>query len=53
MSFRFEYHDNVITKHHLSKKLHWSQAAHWAFNHLSNSPGVAVCSVKQLDADTV
>lgn len=53
MSFRFEAHENVVTKHHLGKKIHWTQAARCEFmKHLSN-PKVTICSVKQLDEDTV
>ena len=29
-SFRFEYYENVITKHHL-KNVQWAQAAQWSF----------------------
>lgn len=51
-SFRFEYHENVITKHHLGKKLHWSQAARWAFDHANDDKSVHIVSMKQIDADT-
>ena len=51
-SFRFEYHENVITKHHLGKKLDWTQAARSAFNHDLAAKNVSVCHVKQIDADT-
>ena len=50
---RFEYYQNVVTKHHLgnSDKLTWQQAANWAYN---NDLGkTTICSVKQLDADTI
>lgn len=52
-SFRFEYHENVITKHHLGKKLHWSQAARWAFTNNLARKDTAICHVRQIDADTV
>jgi hypothetical protein len=52
-SFRFEAHENVVTKHHLGKKLHWSQAARWAFINNLGRKDVAVCHVRQIDADTV
>ena len=51
MSFRFEKNQNVITKHHLDKKLSWSQAAKMAFN--LNANKYTVCSVKQTNPHTV
>ena len=51
-SFRFEYYENVITKHHLAK-VDWSQAAQWAFHNKLDSADVSIVSVRQLDADTV
>lgn len=54
MSFRFELHENIATKHHLGQDVHWSQAAMWAFkNATHDKKNMTVCSVKQLDADTV
>lgn len=53
MSFRFEAHENVITKHHLGKKLHWSQAARWAFTNNLGRKDTAICHVRQIDPDTV
>ena len=51
MSFRFEKNENAIVKHHLGKKVHWTQAAFYAFtNDLAKT---TVVSVKQLNADTV
>jgi hypothetical protein len=52
-SFRFEYHENVITKHHLGKKLDWSQAARWAFTNNLGRKDTAICHVRQIDANTV
>ena len=52
-SFRFEYHENVITKHHLGKKLDWSQAARWAFTNSLGRKDTAICHVRQIDANTV
>ena len=51
MSFRYEIKENVVTKHHLGKKLHWTQAASFAFT--KDSTKTTVCSVKQLDSNTV
>jgi hypothetical protein len=53
MSFRFEAYENVITKHHLGKKIHWSQAARWAFANNLNRKDTTVCHVRQVDSDTV
>lgn len=53
MSFRFETHSNVVTKHHLGSKLHWSQAARWAFLNHNEHKDWTVVHVKQIDADTV
>ena len=51
--FRFEYYENVVSKHHL-KKCSWNQAAQWAFLNGTNNLGkVSIASVKMLDADTV
>ena len=52
-SFRFETYENVITKHHLGSALNWSQGAKWAFLNGQGDKNVTVCSIKQLDADTV
>jgi len=53
MSFRFEAHENVITKHHLGKRLHWSQAARWAFTNNLGRKDTAICHVRQINPDTV
>ena len=53
VSFRFEYNQNLVTKHHLGGALGWQSAAKWAFLNQNNNSGVTVCSVKQIDADTV
>jgi len=53
MSFRFETHENVITKHHLGKKIHWTQAARHEFLKNLDKKTVTICSVKQLNEDTV
>ena len=52
ISFRFEYFENVISKHNL-KKVNWTQAAQWAWaQHLDHNDWT-VARVQQLDADTV
>ena len=48
--FRFEYYENVVSKHHL-KGIDWTQSAKWAFNNDLNKTTVA--SVKMIDNDTV
>ena len=51
--FRFEYNQNVVTKHHLgsTEKIHWTQAANWSFfNDLNKT---SICSIKQVDPDTI
>ena len=52
-SFRFETYENVVTKHHLGSKLDWSQAARWAFNNKLSDKNTTVCSIRQINADTV
>ena len=54
-SFRFETYENVVTKHHLGSNLDWASGARWAFlNRLNgNDASTTVCSVRQVDADTV
>ena len=52
-SFRFETYENVITKHHLGSSLNWVQGARWAFLNRLNDANTTVCSVRQIDADTV
>lgn len=52
-SFRFETFENVVTKHHLGSALQWTQPARWAFMDKLARKDVTVCSVKQVDADTV
>ena len=52
LTFRFEYYENVVTKHHL-KKIDWRQAAQWAFYNKLNSADTTIASVKQIDEDTV
>ena len=52
-SFRVEAYENVITKHHLGAQIKWSQAAKWAFNNGNDDAKMTVCSIRQLDADTV
>ena len=51
-SFRFETYENVVTKHTLPK-VHWSQAALWAFKAHSTKRNWTIASVKQLDSNTV
>ena len=50
--FRFEYYENVISKHHL-KKCTWNQAAQWAFMNGIPNANTTIASVKMIDADTV
>ena len=52
MVFRFEAYENVISKHNLKNK-DWRQAARWAFNDKLDSSSWTICSVKQLDENTV
>jgi len=52
-SFRFETRENVVTKHHLGSGINWTQGARWAFLNGQNDSKVTICSVKQIDADTV
>ncbi len=52
-SFRFEYHENLITKHHLGKALHWTQAARYAFDRHASNKAASIVAVRQVDADTV
>ena len=53
VSFRFEYFENLVTKHHLGGSMQWEQAAKWAVANGNKDSNTVVCSVKQLDADTV
>ena len=52
-SFRIETNENVVTKHHLGSALDWAQGARWAFLNRLTDANVTVCSVRQIDADTV
>ena len=52
-SFRFETYENVVTKHHLGSNLDWMSGARWAFLNKLNDGNTTVCSVRQVDADTV
>ena len=52
-SFRFETYENVVTKHHLGSNLDWASGARWAFLNKLNDGNTTVCSVRQVDADTV
>ena len=53
LAFRFEYHENLITKHHLGKNLDWTQAARYAFDSQMKNQTAAIVSVRQVDADTI
>jgi hypothetical protein len=44
-SFRFEYYENVITKHHIGNA-HWTQAAKYAFYNQLNHNDVTVASIR-------
>ena len=52
-SFRFETYENVVTKHHLGSGLNWASGARWAFLNKLTDANTTVCSVRQIDADTV
>tara|TARA_B110001450_G_C17268282_1_gene338414 strand:- start:163 stop:519 length:357 start_codon:yes stop_codon:yes gene_type:complete len=52
ISYRFEYFENVISKHHLNK-IDWRQSAKWAFNNKLGQQNVSIASIKQLDNDNV
>ena len=49
---RFEYYENVISKHHLNK-VDWRQAGMWAFLNNTNKADYTIASVKMLDDNTV
>ena len=49
---RFEYYENVISKHHLNK-IDWRQCALFAFLDKTNKADVTIASVKMLDANRV
>ena len=53
VSFRPETWENAVYKHHLGSGLAWTQAARWAFMNNLNASDSTVCSVKQVDADTI
>ena len=52
-SFRFETHANVITKHHLGSQISWDAGARWAFKDKLSDASTTICSVRQIDEDTV
>lgn len=52
ISFRFEYFENVTTKHAL-KNVDWTQAAQWAWADHLNHKDWTVARVRMLDADTL
>ena len=52
LTFRFEYYENVINKHHLNK-VDWRQAAQWAFMNNLNKADYTIADVQMLDNDTV
>ena len=52
MTFRFEYYENIVSKHHL-KKSDWKQAASWAFLNDTKKADVTIASVRMIDNDTV
>lgn len=52
VSFRFEYYENVITKHDL-KNVTWTQAAKSCFNNNLDNNDVTIASAKMLDNDTI
>ena len=52
IAYRFEYYENVISKHHLNK-IDWRQSAQWAWNNKLGNSDVTIASVKMLDNDRV
>ena len=52
IAYRFEYFENVISKHHLNK-IDWRQSAVWAFNNRLNTKDVSIASIKQISSDEV
>ena len=52
ITYRFEYYENVISKHHLNR-IDWRQAAIWAFKNRLNRAEVTVASTRMIDDDTV
>ena len=48
-----ELHENMVTKHHLSKDLDWTQAARYAFESKNDCAKSAITNVRQLDDDTI
>ena len=52
MVFRFEYYENVISKHHL-KNIDWRQCAMWGWNNNLGNSDTTIASVRQIDANTV
>ena len=52
MVFRFEYYENVISKHHL-KNVDWRQCALWGWNNNLSCGNTTIASVRQIDANTV
>ena len=57
--FRFEYYENVISKHHLSS-ISWKQCAEWSLTNTAYKTGLffgggnmTIASVRNIDADTV
>ena len=52
MVFRFEYFENVISKHHLNK-IDWKQSANWAFLSKLSGSDWTIARIKQLDDDSI
>ena len=52
MVFRFEYYENVVSKHHL-KKIDWRQSAMWAMFNGLGTANTTIASIKMVDADTI
>ena len=52
VSFRFEYYENVITKHNF-KSMDWTQAAKWSFMDKLTKPDVTIARIRTLDDDSV
>ena len=50
LTFRFEYYENVVNKHHLNK-IDWKQAARASFTH--NLAKTTVADVRMIDEHTV
>ena len=51
-SFRFEYYENVLIKHHM-KNIDWTQAARSSFTDKLGKKDMSIARIRMLDDDTV